>query len=151
MSGRAGGRRGAFSVVCVGKPFRGIECSADSRHPRPAPGARMPHALAVAPDLAALLADGAWPSRRRAGYGPQLVENRQDARCLPRIGDHAVESPATQLVNLRKTYPNDSGSLSRALHRRLAIESLAERGSFLTFFSCKPVDLTNAKSTLTIG
>jgi hypothetical protein len=61
-------------------------------------------------------------------FWTQLVGNRQDARRLPRIGDHAVESPATQLVNLRKTYPNDSGSLSRALHRRLAGETLAEPG-----------------------
>jgi hypothetical protein len=129
---------GLFRCLC-GQAFRGTECSADSRHPPPASGARMAHALAVAPDWVALLADEHGLPGCEQVLDPSWLGIGRTPRRLPRIGDHGVESPATQLVNLRKTYPmtqvhsrvpSTGGWPARHWRNR----------SFLTGFCWKPAD-----------
>jgi hypothetical protein len=101
---RAGGRRvGLFLCLCGQVlPVGSSGARTAGTRARP-PRARIPHALAVARDWVAMLAG----EPRLPGGGqvldPGWLGIGRTPRRMPRIGDHAVESPATQLVNLRKT------------------------------------------------
>jgi hypothetical protein len=140
---------GLFRCLC-GQAFRGIECSADSRHPRPAPGARMPHALAVAPDWVALLAyEHGLPGGEQVLDPSWLGIGRTPAACpafaitrssLLRLS-LSTSGRRISMTQVHSRVPSTGGWPARHWRNRVVV----------TVFAANWPILTNARSALTIG